>query len=460
MEIGRKDVNWSYAASFMKIASQALLLPIVLKILPSELIGIWTIFITINSFSILFDFGFSPSFTRNVTYVFSGVGTLKVNGFESARKENQTVDYGLLKGLISAMRWFYLRIAVILFLLLATIGTHYIYLLLQNYNGEHREVYIAWALLCGINTYSLYTLYYDSLMLGKGLVKKTKQIIIIGQSVSLIFAAILLLAGYGLVAIVSAQVLAIIIRRWMSYRAFFTSEIKQSLNNIMIRSQKEVLKAIYPNAFKIGLTILGSFMVRQSAIFIGSLYLSLEDIASYGITYQLIAVMAVMSEIYMNTFQPKIAHLRITDNNQAIKKLYLKGLFLMLLTYIAGGMGLMIFGEWALRIMGSNTQLMPQLLILAAIVVSFLTSNQNIAELILLSKNEVPFFKASLLTGAFAIVLLVLLFNLANPGLWIMVAAPGLALAVYQNWKWPVVVIKELGITLSDIYKGFIRFIN
>ncbi len=458
MQIGRKDIIWNYAATFLKIASSALLLPFILRLMPSEMIGIWSVFMTITAFSGLLDFGFNPSFTRNVTYVFSGVSKLKVNGFESASTENKTIDYGLLKGLISAMRWFYLRMAILLFLLLATLGTYYIYSLLQNYIGEHREVYFAWTLLCVINTYNLFTIYYDSLLQGKGLVKRSKQIVIIGQTVYLIIAIILIMAGYGLLAIVSAQASSVIIIRWLSYHSFFTTEIKQKLINVIPRPQKEVLKVIYPNAIKIGLTSLGGFMVTRSAIVIGSLYLPLNDIGSYGVTMQLIAVVAGLAGIYTTTYQPKIAQLRIIDDSTAIKELYLKGQLVLLLTYILGGMVLIVLGEWMLKLIGSHTQLIPQLLLLVAVVVSFLECNHSIAGMILLSKNEVPFFKASLLSGGLTILLLLLFFHFTYSGLWVLIAAPGIAQAVYQNWKWPSVVNKELEINYRDIKKTLCKY--
>jgi O-antigen/teichoic acid export membrane protein len=460
MQIGRKDIIWNYAATFLKIASSVLLLPFILRVMPSETVGIWSVFMTLTAFAGLLDFGFSPSFTRNVTYVFSGVRTLKAKGFESVSTENQTIDYRLLKGVISAMRWFYFRMAIILFLLLATLGTYYIYSLLQNYKGEHQEVYIAWALLCFINTYNLFTLYYDSLLQGKGLVKRSKQIVIAGQTVYLVIAAILILAGYGLVAIVSAQVSSVFIIRWLSYHSFFTQEIKQELHNVNAFPKKDILEVIYPNALKIGLTSVGAFMVQRSAIVIGSLYLSLEEIASYGITIQLIMVLAGFATIYTTTYLPKIAQLRVEENNQAIKELYLKGQMVLLLTYIAGGMILLILGEWALNFIGSQTRFMPTLIVLMAIIISFLENNHGIAGTILLTKNEVPFFKASLFAGCTTILLLLLLFQFTNFGLWAMIAAPGIAQGVYQNWKWPFVVFKELEITKKDISKAIIRIIN
>ena len=451
MQIGRKDVVWNYAATFLKIASSALLLPFILRMMPSEMIGIWSVFMMITAFSGLLDFGFNPSFIRNVTYVFSGVSTLKVKGFESASKENQTIDYGLLKGVITAMRWFYLRMAIILFFLLATLGTYYIYSLLQNYKGEHKEVYIAWALLCIINTYNLFTLYYDSLLQGKGLIKRSKQIVIVGQTVYLVIATILIMAGYGIVAIVSAQASSVIIIRWLSYHYFFTREIKQRLYNVIPRPQKEILKAIYPNALKIGLTSLGGFMVTRSAIVIGSLYLPLEEIASYGITMQLIAVIAGLAGIYTSTYQPKIAQLRVVQDNSAIKDIYLKGQGILLLTFLIGGAGLLFIASWALDFIGSQTQLMPFKLSFLALILIFEETNLSIAGSILVTKNEVPFFKAALLSGFFIIIGLFVAFKYLKLGFIAMILVPLIVDFSYQAWKWPWEVKKDLDIILNDV---------
>jgi len=454
VQIGKKDIYWNYAATFLSVASSALLIPFVLRMMPSETVGIWMIFMTITAFAGLLDFGFNPSFTRNITYVFSGVRSLKVKGVESVSTDNQAIDYGLLKGVITVMRWFYLRMAIFLFILLATFGTYYIYNLLQQYKGSHQEVYIAWTVLCVINTYNLYTLYYNSLLQGKGLVKRSKQIVIIGQMVYLIIGTILILNGNGLIAIVSAQASSVVIIRWVSYHSFFTREINQQLHTSTSRPIKEIMKAIYPNAFKIGLTLLGGFMVQRSAIVIGSLYLPLGEIASYGITMQLITVIASLATIYTATFQPKIVELRVTKNNRAIKDLYLKGQIVLLVTYMAGGLFLLFLGEWVLNLIGSKTQLIPVSIIFVALIISLLENNHSIAGGILLTKNEVPFFKSSLTSGAITILLLIILFYYTDMGLWAMILAPGIA-HLYNNWKWPYEVAKQLNISLKDVYKSF-----
>lgn len=454
MQITRADVIWNYAASFLRITANALLLPFILRMMSGETVGIWSIFMTVTAFSSLLDFGFGPSFTRNVTYIFSGVRTLQINGVEKVDNPNVIVDFSLLKGAISAMRWFYLRMASILFLMLATLGTYYVHYLMKNYTGDPKEVYISWIILCLINSYSLYTFYYDSLLAGKGLIKRSKQIVVVGQSVYLIIAAILVLAGKNLIAIVSAQAFSVLVIRWLSNKAFFTREIRRNLNNSSIRDRSEILKAISPNAIKIGLTSIGSFMVQRSAIIIGALFLPLNVIASYGITIQLVSIISVLALIYSTTYQPKISQLFVNNDKKSIKGIYLTAQAMLVITFIITGFLLLAFGDLALQIIGSKTPLIPGFMVFILLVVAMLESNHSLAGSILLSKNEVPFFKASILAGTVTVILLLLFFRFLNLNLWAMILAPGIA-NIYNNWRWPSEVYKKLNILSSDSLTGF-----
>lgn len=104
MNIGHSEIYWNYTASLLKIAGTILLLPIILRMLPSETVAIWSIFMTVTSLVVLVDFGFNSSFARNVTYVFSGINQLQSKGIISVDISENSVNYGLLKGIIIAMR--------------------------------------------------------------------------------------------------------------------------------------------------------------------------------------------------------------------------------------------------------------------------------------------------------------------------------------------------------------------
>jgi O-antigen/teichoic acid export membrane protein len=452
MNIGRKDVIWNYAATFLNVGTGVILYPFILRIFPQETVAIWTIFTTIITLSSLLDFGFNSSFTRNVSYVVSGVKELKATGYNVVESNNSDIDYSLFKGLINAMRWFYSRTACILFVLLATAGTYYIHTILKNYSGNHTEVYIAWGILVIINSYAFYTMYYDSLMQGQGLIKRSKQIQIIGQSCYLIVAVVLILLHFNLIAIVSAQALAIVIKRILSYRTIYTIELKDKLHVVKAQSTKEILKPVYPNAVKMGLTAVGSLISSRSALIIGALYISLDKIASYGITIQITGIIANIANVYFFAYLPKITQYRVWHNIIAVKQIYLKSCWLLLATFVLGGITLIIGGEWVLNLIGSKTQLLSKSLIALTLFYFLLEANRTYAGVTLLTKNEVPFFKADLFSGAFTLILLFIFMRYTNLDIWGMVLAPLIAQSCYQNWKWPVVVIKELNIEPHNYY--------
>lgn len=195
-DVGKKDLVWTMLATFFKIGAGVLLFPIILKMLPAETVGVWTIFVTITQLTFIFDFGFNTSFARNVSYVFSGVSLLKRDGYEHVKSSSvDRIDYALLGGTIRAMRYFYSRMAVVLFVLFAVLGTFYVYTLMQDYSGNVGEVYIAWGILVLINSYNLYTLYYEALLNGRGEIKRVHQIILVGNVVYILFAIVLILLG-------------------------------------------------------------------------------------------------------------------------------------------------------------------------------------------------------------------------------------------------------------------------
>jgi O-antigen/teichoic acid export membrane protein len=443
-KISRKDVIWNYLATFLQIGSGVLLFPVILRLLSSETVGVWSIFVTITSLIGLLDFGFSPSFTRNITYIISGVSKLEKTGISNDSLNGQ-INYELLGCTIKAMKWFYSRIAFIAFFLLITAGSVYIYYVIKNnFEGDILQIAIAWVLFCLVNTYNIYTLYYDSLMMGCGLVLKSKQLIIISQIAYLFVSIVLIYCGFGIISIVIAQAVMIIIKRTLSYKYFFTLELNKELNKVSNEKFREVLSIITPNSIKLGLTSLGAFLVLQSSVIIGSFYLTLDQLASYGITVQVVNVIASLASVYFTSYIPKIAYLRVNKDIKHIRYIYLKCVIIMIITFIVSAFALILFGNWALNLLKSQTLLLQNSMILVIILITFLEKNHAIAGGFLLLKNEVPYFKAAIISGVATVIVMFILIKLFDFGIWGMILAPGIVQATYQNWKWPFVLIKEL----------------
>ena len=390
----------------------------------------------------ILDFGFSPSFARNVSYIFSGAKELYKEGVEQVRDDE--VDYGLLKGTLKAMHLFYRRIALACFVLLATAGTAYFAYILKKYTGDRTDAMVAWILLIGINCYNLYTLYYDALLLGKGYVKRNQQIIIIAQGTYLVIAIGLIYAGLGLSAIVGAQLIATVVRRVLAYRTFFTKEMRTILQNAEARDAKAIFSVIYPNAVKVGLTQLGAFAITKSSVLIGSVFLSLEAVACYGITLQVMDVLTRCATVPYRSFIPKLAQARTENDTAELRRYYTISAVSLLGTYIVCGMLWIGFGDWALTLIDSKTGFVPLGMLIAMLVIHYLEDNHAMSAGFIMADNKIPFFIPSLVSGAATLVLLFVFLGPLKWGIWGLILASGITQAAYQNWKWPTMVIREL----------------
>ena len=441
--IGKREIAWSYAGTAFMIGAGVLLLPFILHKMPQETVGIWNIFQTITALVLLLDFGFRPTFARNVSYIFSGVKTLQKEGVAHIPADAE-IDYGLLKGALIAMRRFYRYMALAVFVLLASAGTAYFYYILRKYSGDWQDAMIAWVQLIAINCYNLYTFYFESLLTGKGYIKRSQQINILGQAIYIGLAIGLIYAGLGLTAIVASQLISTVIRRVLMYRVFYTPELKARLDQSEPQEPKDILSAITPNAIKIGLTQLGGFLVNKSAILIGSVFLTLEEVACYGITLQVMDILARCAMVFYQSYMPKLAQCRAENDISGLRRYYILCTGSLLAVFVVGGLAWIFLGEWALDLIGSQTHFVPTAMLCVMLLIAILEQNHAQSAGFIMADNKIPFFIPSLVSGAATVLLLWLFLSPLHLGIWGLILAPGIAQLAYQNWKWPSVVIKEL----------------
>ena len=232
IQVTKTDVLWNYLATFLKIGSFLVILPIILKIMPEEKVGVYFIFISIASIASILDFGFGPTLSRNVTYIYSGAKELKATGYETIEPSSSSIDYSLLGELIQVMKLFYKKIAALFLIIVTLLGLIYIKFVLSfNYTGDMLEIYIAWIILCLATSYNLLTLYYDSLLMGAGLIKESKKIIVLGNLTFILLATFLLYLNFGLPSLFLSQFISFFVIRVLARRKFFDKEITEKLKN-------------------------------------------------------------------------------------------------------------------------------------------------------------------------------------------------------------------------------------
>ena len=126
IKASKGDVIWSYIGTFFSLSSSFLLLPFVLIKLSGSELGLWYIFLAINGLVSLFDFGFDPTFARNIAYAWGGATKITKLGAEHASSSSHLPNYQLLAVLVATSRKLYRRISTLALVLISTFGTFYI----------------------------------------------------------------------------------------------------------------------------------------------------------------------------------------------------------------------------------------------------------------------------------------------------------------------------------------------
>ncbi len=445
MKINRTDLLWNYAASFMRVASALVVLPLILKMLPSEEMGLWTVMISLNSMIYLLDFGFFPTFSRSITYVYSGATTLQAEGYKPLEKD-LPVYFPLLKGLIKSMRNFYAAVAIALVVLLFTAGIWYIESILQGFTGDPFKARLAWYCYGVLLSYQFYTYFYDAMLVGRGFIKRSKQIIVFSQSVHIVVASILLLSGMGIISMVIGQTLATITNRFLAYRAFFDKNTKEELQKAESEDWREILRKIWKTAYKSGLSGLSWIFTNRMLAMLGALFIPLSVMGDYGLSKQIADVIYTLSVVWFLTFYPKLTQERIQERIGEVKRMYIKALYIAVAVFAVCTSGVLLFGGWGLELINSKTHFIEWPLLLVLFGATLFDAFTYISTSVLLSRNEVPHYKALVVTAIITVVILLAALKFTSYGVAVLVLVPFACQLVYNHWRWTGMVWFELGI--------------
>ena len=447
IKITKKDVLWSYFAQIFTVASGLVTLPLILKLLSAEEIGMNYLMLSLGALVSLFDFGFTPQFSRNIAYVFTGAQVLKKEGVTVA--ESSTINYRLLATMIHTAEFVYRRLAIVVLLVMLTLGTYYIYYVSKGFTNIDNSLSI-WVLYSFGTFFNIYYSYYSSLLIGKGLIMESKKAMVYSRLVYILLAFVFLFSGLGLMGVVLANLIAPFVNRFISYRYFFTEELNEqiSIHSISKKEKLELFEIVWHNAKKLGLVFLGAYAINKLSIFLAGLYLPLSEIGSYGLMIQLFGLLSMVAGMLFTVFEPRFSSLRTKGDTTALIKEFAFSMNIYYLTFIIGAIILLYLGPYFLSLISSNVVLPSFFIMLLFAVVLFLEGNHSYFATLIVTNNSVPFVTSALVAGFFIGLWDYISLKYTGYGIFGLVAVQGLVQLAYANWKWPFVVLSEFKINL------------
>ncbi|WP_297712634.1 O-unit flippase-like protein [Clostridium sp.] len=447
IKTSKNDIIWSYLSIFVSLCSNIIVLPITIYYLDSETLGLWYVFLSLGGIVTLFDFGFNPTFSRNITYCWSGAEKLKKNGIFNSNKGNP--NYFLLQKVMYACKKIYLIIALCALTLLLTLGSIYISYVSRNIPGN--EKIIAWILYSIAVFLNLYYGYFSSFLRGIGSVEKANKANVISKIFNIVIMFILLFLGYGILAVSLAYCLSGFIFRTISKKYFFNVEgIRNNIKNNKIKFKfvelKDIYDTIWPNAWREGIVAVSNYLSNQASTLICSAFLTLTEAGIYSISIQIISCIVTVSGALYTAYQPELQAAQVSKDLNKLKRLMSTAMFIYLVLFLVGILSFIIIGRPLLNIIKPNTIIDVKLIIVTGIYQFLLTQHTYYASYIS-NSNYIPYVKAFLISSITGTIFTVVLIKVFNFGIWGLIIAPLIVQLIYNNWNWPYRVLKSLNIT-------------
>lgn len=451
VEITKKDVTWSYVAKLFQIGSGLVTLPLILRLLTTEEVGMNYLMLTVSSIVGLMDFGFSPQFGRNFTYVNSGARRLCREGVEEER--GGSIDWHLLSVLISTARFVYRRLSVLALIVMLTFGTGYIWYLTEGFTNVNNSLYI-WILYSFSTYFNIYFSYYSSLLTGSGMIRESSQAAILSKSAYLVLCTLFLLLGWGLFAVVAANFIAPFVQRYVSYRAYFKPELKARLDEQTVTREdiRETFSVIWFNAKKLGINFIGAYAVNKMGMFIIGFFLPLATIGSYGLLTQLTTIVSGIANTMFVTYLPKVSNCRVTGDRPMLKRTISFSMVVGQIIMLAGALGIIFVAPYLLELIKSQTMLPSRLICVLYLVIVALELNHSEFASVISTENKIPYVFPSLVSGGVIVLLTFIALKFTTLGLLGVVLVQGIVQAAYNNWRWPLWVFRELDMSISEFY--------
>lgn len=454
ISVGKRELIWVYFSRFLTIGINILLLPIIMKYLKDDELGLWYVFASISQIVNLFDFGFNATISRHMTYAWSGAGNLKK--FSVADKYSNATNSALVSEIIITCRLVYLVISFVGLAVMATAGTAYIYRVTDN--GVTTRILLAWIVYIVSVFLNMFYGYWASLLQGIGAVAERSKMTVYSKISQIIIAATTILCGLGLFGFVISYLVSGLVLR-ISGKIYFVRYTK-SLSikrKVSFDRVKRCFSAVWATAWKDGVVMLAQYLATQANTLICAYYIDLASTSVYGVMTQIVSIIAQVAASYYNAYQPVFSSACLKKDIDKQKEIVCVTDFIYKMLFILGSVALLVAGIPLIKLLrpGMNVNV---LFCVALLVFYYFFNQKDLFASMIASFNEIPYWPAYVISAACSLGLSVFFVRNLNMGIMGLITAQLIVNAVYNFWKWPGYLMSKIGIKYPEIY--FIGYAN
>lgn len=440
----RSAAAWSFLTTFLRVGANIFVLPLILHKLPNVDYGVWMVFGSIGALAGLLDLGFEQTITRMTAYAWGGATKFLAFGIhqEAAARDKHQPNLPLFRDLFATIKAYYLYVGIGVLVLLGGGGTLWIWITTRDLSdaGSLRLAWGVYAVSCWLNFVAGR---WPALLSGVGAVRQAQQAAILSQIAYYVIVVASLLGGLGIWAMVLGSVGMGAVARHQG-KVYFQRTVKFPDGMPRAHFHREIFHAIWPNAWRTGLVTIGAFLTVYANTLVCNAFLGLRQTGDYGLSFQLVAMLYGLCNVWLAVKLPQINALRQQNRTAEIIEVFSRRVRLTLLCYAAGTVAIVFIAPTAIHLIKSRTSLIATGPLAALALFRLLELHHSMYAFLILTENENPFLKSSLISGAAIVVAAMILTPYC--GIWGLILSMGVVQLCFNNW-WPVLRgLKGLGV--------------
>lgn len=436
---------WAAAAVVVKLGAAVLVMPVAVRTLTPERIGLWYMMINVGSAAWVIELGFAGGIARSVATYWAGGRRLAAFGFESETRDYQP-NIAAIAELIAAVRLIYAVFAMLFFLVCIAATLWWIPWPSGGLFGQ-KDVGIAWSLFVAASVFSSYTRWQPAVLQGIGQIRRTQKIEFVGGVVNVAVGGALLLSGLDLIGLACGLVLQAVITRILVMRRMPTGSQPVWVPPARV---VELVTVLWPMTWRAGLGGVANYCVTSGPIMISGHFLGLVATSSYALTMQVIQVIQSIAIIPLSTKLPDVTVARARGAQGHLSNIVYSRVAIGLVLYILGAVVLFATGPLLLGMLRSNVSLVGGWCLVVVLVTRFMDLNHTqFAKLsVALNRNDFAlvgagFACATLLCSYLA----VQYFGLMGLILGVLVGQ-----LAYNNWAPIACVCRDMNVSIRKLY--------
>lgn len=416
-----------YKALFMMITSLNAL--IIVKLLTPNELGIWYIFMALQTLLFILNSALTPNISRQYSIAFTELG----EGFNPKLFHTKIITI-------------YKKIICLAIVVGIIFTSTYLNHAVNIFTSSNLIILLSWLVVFISILMEIYFTSYECALNGLGEFKKVNKVNFLSRLFLTLSVFLFLYSNTHYNSLFIFCVLYFfsnIIKRVMIVslfnKTFVTKNFKEPGQTIdFFEKIKNKLQKL---SFLSLLSSIGGVLIVRSGMFILPFYVSMEQVASYGLTYQLFELsFNVIFTLTIIATPTWISAYR--NDRERLIKLYTVVKYVSLLMMLVGGMIIAFMGNDILELANVETKVQPTILCIYLLLIFTLQLNHSISGQLLTIQNKIPFAYASFISGILTLILSVILIKYYSiPG---AIYAILISQLIYNNWKWPYEAYKFL----------------